>query len=52
MRARDHLEDLDVACRIVLKLIFKKQRGGACTVFIGLKIRVSVGGGCWLLLTW
>jgi hypothetical protein len=43
MRERDHLEDLGVDGRIILKCIFKKWEG-AWTRLIWLRIRTI--GGC------
>ena len=34
LKARDHLEDLGVDVNIILKRIFKKFQGRACTVFM------------------
>jgi hypothetical protein len=39
----DHLEDLDIDRRIILKCTFKRWDGGTCTGLIWL--RIGTGGG-------
>jgi hypothetical protein len=40
-RKRDHLEDLGVDGRMVIKCILRKSVGKACTELIGLRIGTS-----------
>lgn len=41
-KGKDHLEDLDLEERIILKLIFNRWNGKICTEFICL--RIGTGG--------
>ena len=43
-RERDHLQDLDIGGRIILKWIYKKWAGKAWNGFVWLTI--GTGGGC------
>lgn len=43
VKKREHLEDLDVEGRIILKEIFKKYNGSVWTGFICLSNRQAVG---------
>jgi len=43
LRERDHLEDVDVDVRIILKLVFRKWDGEAWTGLMWFKIRTGEG---------
>jgi hypothetical protein len=47
VREKDHLEDLDIECRIILKLVFKKHGQGGVHFIYGAQDKGKCwGGGC------